>query len=77
MISLSVISVLNALELICLRTSIAIVSTQVNGFNYCYLTLIILFDNCCNLTKGYRIRNNQNIVNKMEIFITLNKYKTR
>ena len=24
--------------------SIAIVSTQLNGFNYCYLTLIILFN---------------------------------
>ena len=26
-----------------LHTSVAIVSTQLNGFNYCYLTLIILF----------------------------------
>ena len=26
------------------NSSIAIVSTQLNGFNYCYLTLIILFD---------------------------------
>ena len=33
---------LHELELICLHTSIAIVSTQLNGFNY--LTLIILFN---------------------------------
>ena len=38
-----VISFLNEFELICLYTSIDIVSTQLNGFNYCYLTLIILF----------------------------------
>ena len=31
-------------KLICLHTSIAIVSTQLNDFNYCYLTLIILFN---------------------------------
>ena len=41
--SLQVISFLNKLKLICLYTSIAIVSTQLNGFKYCYLTLIILF----------------------------------
>ena len=41
---MSVISFLNKLELICLHTNIAIVSTQLNGFNYCYLTLIILFN---------------------------------
>ena len=41
---LSVISFLNELEQICLHTSFAIVSTSVNGFNYCYLTLIILFN---------------------------------
>ena len=39
-----VISFLNELELIYLHASIAIVSTQVNSFNYCYLTLIILFN---------------------------------
>ena len=31
---------LNELELICLYISIAIVSTHLNGFNHCYLTLI-------------------------------------
>ena len=40
-ISLLVISFLNKLELICLYTSIP---TQLNGFNYCYLKLIILFN---------------------------------
>ena len=39
--SLLVISFLNESELICLPTSIAIVSTHLNGFKYCYLTLII------------------------------------
>ena len=43
-ISLSIISLLNELEIICLHTSIAIVSTQLNGFHYCNQTLIILFD---------------------------------
>ena len=43
MICKSVISFLNELEMICLHTSIAIVSTQLNGFNHCYQTLIILF----------------------------------
>ena len=43
-ISLLVISFLDELELICLYTSIAIVSTQLNGFSYCYLTLKILFN---------------------------------
>ena len=38
------ISFLNKLQLICLHTSIAIVSTQLNGFKYCYLTLIILLN---------------------------------
>ena len=32
------------LELICLHTSIALLSTQLNGFNYCYLTLQILLN---------------------------------
>ena len=41
-ISLSVISFLNELKIICLPTCIAIVSTYLNGFNYCYLILIIL-----------------------------------
>ena len=35
---------LNELELMLLHTSIAIVSTQLNGFNYCYLTVICLFN---------------------------------
>ena len=43
-ISLSVISFLDELELISLHTNIAIVSTQLNGFNYCYLAPIILFN---------------------------------
>ena len=34
---------LNELEKICLHSSIVIVSTQLNSFNHCYLTLIILF----------------------------------
>ena len=42
--SLYVIHSLNKLELICLHISIAIVSTQLIGFNYCYLTIIILFN---------------------------------
>ena len=42
--SLLVISFLNELGLICLHTSIAIVSTQLNGFYYYNLTLIILFN---------------------------------
>ena len=41
-ISSSVILSLNELELICWRNSIAIVFTLLNGFNYCYLDLIIL-----------------------------------
>ena len=44
-ISLSVKSFLDELELICLNTSIAIVSAQLSCFNYCHLTLIILFNN--------------------------------
>ena len=32
------------IELICLYTCIAIVSAQLNGFNYYYLILIILFN---------------------------------
>ena len=43
-IILSVVSFLNALELICLHTSIAIISSKLNGFNYCYLSHIILFN---------------------------------
>ena len=35
---------LNELEPICLHTSITIISTQLNDFNYCYLTLIIAFN---------------------------------
>ena len=39
---LLIISFLKELQLIYLHTSMAIVSTQLNGFNYSYLTLIIL-----------------------------------
>ena len=42
--SLEVNLFLNELELICLYTSIFAVCTQLNGFKYCYKTLIILFD---------------------------------
>ena len=42
--SLLVISFLNELEQIYLHTSIAIVFTQFNGFNYSNQTLIILFN---------------------------------
>ena len=42
-ISLSIIWFLNESEQICLHTRIAIVSTQLDGFKYCYLTLIIQF----------------------------------
>ena len=35
---------LNELELIYLHARIVIVSTQLNGFNYCYLALIIVFN---------------------------------
>ena len=38
------ISFLNELELTCLHTSIDIVSTQLNDFYNCYVTLIILFN---------------------------------
>ena len=44
MISWSVILFLNDLELICLHTSIVIVSTQLHGFNYSNQTLMILFN---------------------------------
>ena len=43
-ISLSVIYFLNELELTSLHTCIAIVSTQLNDFDYYYLTPIILFN---------------------------------
>ena len=43
-ISWSVISFLNELQQIPLPTCIAIISTRLNGFNYWYLTLIILFN---------------------------------
>ena len=42
--SLLVISFLNELELIYLNTIIGIVSSQLNGFNYFYLTPTILFN---------------------------------
>ena len=42
--SLYVISFLNELELICLHTSIVILSIQLNAFNYYYLIVIILFN---------------------------------
>ena len=37
-----VISFLKESELTCLHTNIAIVSTKLNGFNDCYLTLILI-----------------------------------
>ena len=40
----SVISFLNELELISSHAITAIISTQLNGFNNCYLTLIILLN---------------------------------
>ena len=43
MISLLVILFLNEFELICLHICI-IISTQLYGFKYCYLTLKILFN---------------------------------
>ena len=43
-ISLLLILFLNYLKLICLHTSIAVVSEQLNGFIYCYLKLLILFN---------------------------------
>ena len=42
--NLKVISFFNGFKLICLLASNAIVSIQLNGFNYCYQTLIILFN---------------------------------
>ena len=42
--SLLVISFLIELKLISLYPSIAMISTQLNGFNYCYLILIIQFN---------------------------------
>ena len=43
-ISFLVISFLKEFKLICLHTTVATVSTQLNGFNYFYLKLIILFN---------------------------------
>ena len=43
-VNLSVILFLNELELICLHTFIAIVSTQFSGFNYFCQILTILFN---------------------------------
>ena len=40
-ISLSAICFLNEFELICLHISITIISTQLNGFKYCYVSLTI------------------------------------
>ena len=48
--SLKVTSFINGSEFICLPSTIAIVSTQSNGFIHCYLTLIILFNNQSLLT---------------------------
>ena len=42
--SLLVISFLNKLKLTCLHSIITSVSTQINGFKYFYLSLIILFN---------------------------------
>ena len=41
--SLYVTSFLDELELICLLITISIVSMHLDIFNYCYLTLMILF----------------------------------
>ena len=43
-IPLQAISLLNELELICLHRSNAIVSMQLNSFNYCYRIIINLFN---------------------------------
>ena len=60
------ISFLNELKLICLYTSIEIVSTQLNGFNYCYLTLISILIFCLRTEKWLQIllfKNNYSIEN--------------
>ena len=41
---MQVISFLNESHLSCLHTGTVIVFTQLNSFNYCYLSLIILFN---------------------------------
>ena len=45
--SLSVISILNEFEFICLYFGIATVSTQLNDFNYCYQTQFYLIPIIC------------------------------
>ena len=40
-----------------METSITIVSTQLNGFNYCYLRLVILFNINYLLTDGEVVTN--------------------
>ena len=52
--NLKVKSFLNQLQQIYLDNSIAIVSTQFNGFDYCYLTLIDLF-NIIHLFADYKL----------------------
>ena len=42
--NLLVITFLNEVQLICFHTCIVIVSTMLNGFNYCDQVLIILFN---------------------------------
>ena len=56
-ISLSVISFLHKLQLICLHAIITNVSTHLNGFNYYYLTLIIPYNfNHCIFTQLSRYK---------------------
>ena len=63
--SLQVISFLNDLELICLHACIAIVSRQLNGFNYCYITLIILFNS------NYLFANNEVVTGILNLTLIL------
>ena len=39
-----IISFLYVLELLCFHTSVAVASAYLNSFNYCYLTLINIFN---------------------------------
>ena len=50
--SLSVILFLDELELFCLYSRIATVSTQLNGFSYCYLTPIILLNTILSIARS-------------------------
>ena len=75
---MSVISFLNESELICLHTSIAFVSMQLNGFNYCRLTLMILFDFnlvCWHLLQVLLFNSNYSISTRFIRFHTINGSK--